>query len=178
ARVQRPPASSDEERTFLGQKIGAIRQIIDDRLTHRRQHWNQALFAALADNGQHLAERRFPPSQPERFGKPQAATIKECQNRGVTLALPCAGREFADSIQGARSVLDGQRLRYAVRQLRRAERGERGRRSEAATLQKAQEAAQNRKRPRQRVAVDPISYAVRQVGAKIRRMQPLDRSEA
>src|SRR5215469_7392999 len=95
ARVQRAAACADKKGASLGQVIGTIGEIISNRLAHRRQHWNEALFAALAGNREHFAERRLCASKSERLRKPQPATIEERENCGIALALPSARRQFA-----------------------------------------------------------------------------------
>src|SRR5271155_5008883 len=62
-RIERSAAAPDKERTVLGQRERARRKVIGNRFTHGRQNRQQALFAALAGDSQHLAERRFAPAQ-------------------------------------------------------------------------------------------------------------------
>jgi hypothetical protein len=57
ARAQSPATGSDEKRTLSGQLEGAGGEIIGNRLAHRRQDREQALFASLAGNRQHFAQR-------------------------------------------------------------------------------------------------------------------------
>ena len=159
--------------------MGAGGEVIGDRFAHRRQHRHEALLAALAGDRQHLAQRRLAAGQPERFGNPQAAAIEQRQDRGVALALPAIAGDLAGGVERAGGVVDGQRLRDAVRQLGRAQDGERR------SSKPARGAAETGRNPRStdnprasELRSMPSCGASREIGAEIGGAQRVYRREA
>ena len=59
--------------------------------------------------------------QAQRLGNPQAAAIEQRQDRDVALLLPDAQSQIAGRRDRGAGIRDRQRLRHALRQLRRAQ---------------------------------------------------------
>ena len=75
-RRQRPAFGADEERPIGGQLEWAQRDIVEDKLRHRRDQRHHALLAALAGHGQHVAAVELRAAYSERLGDAQPAAIE------------------------------------------------------------------------------------------------------
>ena len=92
ARRQRAAFRADEQRAGGLESIGAKRQIVLDRLAHRRNDRRRARLLALADDrdGVRFADRRVGASDRKGFGDAQARAVAEREHRGVARQAPRA----------------------------------------------------------------------------------------
>jgi hypothetical protein len=128
-----------------------------------------ALLAPLACDHQHIATRRLGQAQPQRLGEAQPAAVEQRQDRDIALLLPNARRHLAGRVDRGAGVVDGERLRHALRQFWRAQRRQTRRHRQLAPLEKPHKPAQHRQPARDRRALQAGAGPPRQIGAEIGR---------
>ena len=153
--------------------IGAKRQIVLDRLAHRRNDRRRARLLALADDrdGVRFADRRVGASDRERLRDAQARAVAERQHRGVARQHPGFARlAVAQRGRGHRlGVRRAQRSGQAPPRLGRADGPERRGGFPAFARDMAGERFEGGERALQRAALDPFRPPLGEKGAQIAR---------
>ena len=113
-RRQSAALRADEQRPVGFEREGAEREVVLDRLAHRRDDRRRARLLALADDRDRvrLADRRVGASDRQRLGDAQARAVAERQHRGVArqhpglarLAFPQLGRGHGLRVGRAQAV--------------------------------------------------------------------------
>ena len=123
ALAERAALGAPEQRLLAGERVRAELRVIGHGRADDGEQRHHALLAALAGDGQRLAQRQIGGDERERLGDAQAGAVHQQQHRPVARADPVSACERGDTVGQIGGLVGRDRARQALFDPRPAQAG-------------------------------------------------------